>query len=148
MLPPGFPTTSHLQPESKRSWAEVIIWEQPGRCPCVLGLGLREVGLTGVRLLIQSGDLKGCREWLMLPRIWLSTFFVFTCQHPGVGGDRCLQWWVSCASEGPQRGQAWAGCGWVVRALSDSPIFSLEYSKIMSKGLFSRKKEKKNRRRV
>lgn len=42
-------------------------------------------------------------------------------------------------SEGSQRGQAWAGCGWVVRALSDSPIFFLECLKIMSKGLFSRK---------
>lgn len=49
-------------------------------------------------------------------------------------------------SEGSQRGQAWAGCGWVVRALSDSPIFFLECLKIMSKGLFSRKKTNKQER--
>lgn len=52
----------------------------------------------GVRLLIQSSDDftflrggKGCWEWFFPPRYWLSNFLVFTCQHPGLGDDRCLQ---------------------------------------------------------
>lgn len=81
------------------------------------GLGAGGGRAQGVRLLIQSGDLtfsrggKGCREWFFLPRFWLSKFFVFTCQHPGVGGDRCLQWWESCAQRDLREGRPEQGVG-------------------------------------
>lgn len=95
MLPSGFPTSSHFQPESRgeepgRGYNQGGTWQMSGSV--CSPWGYREVGRTTIRAvdsklilrLLTSFFLRGgksARSGAFLPGFWLSGFFFHRCQH-------------------------------------------------------------------